>query len=71
MTLRKWISILEDNASYKYFMHMGDNYYTEIPLTKILTTERYAKHFNLKICIDGEKIYITLKKPWSHKGRFR
>lgn len=71
MTLRKWIGSLEDNASYKYFMHMGDLYYTEIPLSEILATERYAKHSNFKIRIDGGKIYITLKKPWSHKGRFR
>ncbi|MBR6154997.1 MAG: hypothetical protein IKQ43_11240 [Treponema sp.] len=51
-------------------MHMGDNYYTEMPLGEILATERYAKHSNFKIRIEGEKIYITLKKPWSHKGRF-
>ena len=48
MTLRKWIDSLEDNADYKYFMHMGDNYYTEMPLGKIFATERYAKHPNLK-----------------------
>jgi len=71
MTLRKWIDSLEDNASYKYFMHMGDGYYSEIPLSEVLATERYANHTSFKIRIDGNSIYITLKKPWSHKGRFR
>lgn len=71
MTLRKWIDSLEDNVRFRYFMYMGDHYYTEIPLGEILTTERYAKHSNFKIRIDDGKIYITLKKPWSHKGRFR
>ena len=71
MTLRKWIDSLEDNVGFTYFMNMGDNYYTEIPLAEILATERYAKHSNFKIRIDDGKIYITLKKPWSHKGRFR
>jgi hypothetical protein len=41
-----------------------------MPLGEIFATERYAKHSNFKIRIEGEKIYITLKKPWSHKGRF-
>lgn len=71
MTLRKWIDSLEDNVGFRYFMYMGDHYYTEIPLGEILTTEHYAKHSNFKIRIDDGKIYITLKKPWSHKGRFR
>ena len=71
MTLRKWIDSLEDSVGFRYFMHMGDNYYTEMPLSEILATERYAKHSNFKIRIDGGKIYIMLKKPWSHKGRFR
>lgn len=71
MTLRKWIDSLEDNESYKYFMHMGDGYYSEIPLGEVLATERYANHTSFKIRIDGNSIYITLKKPWSHKGRFR
>jgi len=71
MTLRKWIDNLEDHASYKYFMHMGDGYYTEVPLGEVLATERYANHTSFKIRIDGNNIYITLKKPWSHKGRFR
>lgn len=71
MTLRKWIDSLEDNAGYKYFMHMGDNYYTEMPLGEIFATERYAKHSSFKIRIDGDSIYITLKKPWSHKGGFK
>ena len=58
MTLRKWIDSLEYNADYKYFMHMGDNYYTEMPLGEILATERYAKHSNFKIRIEDKKIYI-------------
>lgn len=62
MTLKRWIDSLEDNAGYKYFMHMGDNYYTEMPLGEIFATERYAKHSSFKIRIDGDSIYITLKK---------
>lgn len=71
MTLRKWIESLEDYSGFRYFMHMGDNFYSEMPLGDILATERYANHSNFKIRIEGECIYITLKKPWSHKGRFR
>ena len=70
MTLRKWIDSLEDNVGYRYFMHMGDNYYAEMPLGEILATERYAKHSNFKIRIENGCVYIILKKPWSHKGRF-
>ena len=57
MTLKRWIDSLEDNAGYKYFMHMGDNYYTEMPLGEIFSTERYAKHSSFKIRIDGDSIY--------------
>lgn len=70
MTLRKWIDSLEDNVGYRYFMHMGDNYYAEMPLGEILATQRYAKHSNFKIRIENGCVYIILKKPWSHKGRF-
>jgi hypothetical protein len=42
-----------------------------MPLGEILATERYAKHSNFKIRIEDGSIYITLKKPWSHKGRFK
>lgn len=70
MTLRKWIESLEGFADYTYYLHMGDGFYTELTADEVING-RHSNHQKFVIKIEKNKIYITLKKPWSHKGRFR
>ena len=70
MTLKKWIESLEDFADYTYYLYMGEGFYTELTLDEVING-RHSNHQRFVIKIEENKIYITLKKPWSHKGRFR